>query len=374
MRRFSLLATLAVVLVGGFLLVRCGQESSGGLQADPFFTSFCYQNVTGKTEPRCADDSKCPAATGLCKKFNQNYCEKETCATCTSSANCTESGYQCDEGYCHKRCGSDSECPTAIAALCTKPPEAQFFNECPNPKDLPQGGCPTGMDCVNLRCHKKCAAAGDCENSSLFCLTGYCQVSGFCVANGYCRQCSADSNCPVNQKCDHGFCANTCTADSGCTAKEEFCVSGGCRKPQSRTVSFTNSRKDSIDIFPDQVKLHGDNDACAFNRWSWNVKVNDQWTVTTSKITLKMNETAILKVYFRPGDLGQFRAALTIPNTGPKLKDGSPYILVPVCGQALEAPCETGDKCAVCQCKNPLSSLAEEKLYLDLVGKTPTCS
>ena len=160
---------------------------------------------------------------------------------------------------------------------------------------------------------------------------------------GFCRECEDDGACDVGLQCDHGWCHKPCTADADCETNQ-FCTGNFCRKPhvEGTEFNFCNRGNKDLEVYLDQVTLHGNDEACVFSRL--------EWAPASGTATLAPDDCSLyLNAKFTPKDVGEFRGFIKIPNNS---VNHDPLLIL-MCGQAVESVCSVSDdetcpECASC--------------------------
>lgn len=263
--------------------------------------------------------------------------------------------------------GDNNTCNPACSAgtFCAKDPddnEAKCAPDC-NPAcgTVDHCVCKAGTGCTQTEC-----VADTCDPATLICVTPDPAQNFY---TGHCRQCRSDANCQAGFSCDHGWCHKTCTTSSDCDGVAYcspggpcFCTAGFCRLPaNSVDITLTNKGDRDLEIYTDQVALHGHDDACSFHLGRM------LWSPSEPTIRLTPNGTAFMRLRFTPPEAGAFRALLTIPNNDPDpLRQNLPFML---CGQAVEYICDDGKDV---RCPDHMSCDAKD--FEGFEALTPDCS
>jgi hypothetical protein len=211
---------------------------------------------------------------------------------------------------------------------------------------------------VSVETESRCMVDDDCSGQNQFCW--FSTEAHFKDKKGFCRECEDDGACDMGLKCDHGWCHMLCTADVDCDATE-FCTGSFCRKPHKGIeFSFSNRGNKDLDVYLDQVTLHGNDEACVFSRFEW-APAGGTATLAPGDFSLYLN------VKFTPKDVGEFRGFIKIPNNS---IDFSPMLIF-MCGQAVESVCSVSadDTCPECA-----SCLQEDFTAILESEPTPDCT
>ena len=274
MRKFSttmVTAILAIGLVAGLAPVGCGGGGGPRIEVGQNVRALCNYTLSGVRET-----SRC-ANDVACVQVDE-FCwqpEPAGASTCAVHADCGVDE-ACYDGFCYPACESDADC---------------------------SGGE------VNV----KCVANGDVDGTKA------------CRVHGYCRQCASDGQCQSGI-CDNGWCHGTCAADGDC-GLGELCTAGVCRPPHTADFSFTNVGDRDLEIYPGQTVVRGDADAIVF--------CDLEWDSADDPVVLAPDDSAMLRIRYRPADFGVARAWIDIYSNDNTL---SPLPLV-MCGEALPAEC-----------------------------------
>ncbi|RLB55929.1 MAG: hypothetical protein DRI34_09880 [Deltaproteobacteria bacterium] len=246
-------------------------------------------------------------------------------------------------GESEQRCVDDSVC---AGGYCWRPAATSCSgdDDCSGDDNL----------CVNGHCEQACEADANCPE-------GFLCTNGKCQKRGYCRLCQTDGNCQAGQNCDHGWCHDVCSADADC-ANGMRCAGGVCRRPHidGTDFNFCNTGSSDLEVYLDQTVLYGNDDACAFARFTW--MPGDQSTVVLPPDDCGLN----LRVEFVPPDQGEYYAFLEIHSNAGNVNP-LPILLH---GQAVEAACD-GDLDGECQ--PPCSSSEEDFSTLLTQKPQPSC-
>jgi hypothetical protein len=195
---------------------------------------------------------------------------------------------------------------------------------------------------VSVENEDRCNTVDDCTG------TQTCWFSSephFVDKKGFCRECLDDGACDVGLQCDHGWCHKPCTADADCETSE-FCTGSFCRRPhmQGTEINFCNDGNKDLEVYIDQVTMHGADDACVFSRFEWS-------PAGQATVTLPPDDCGLyLNIKFTPKDVGGFRGFFKIPSNS--IKGRNPLYFF-MCGQAVESVCsvsedETCPECTSC--------------------------
>jgi hypothetical protein len=227
---WGLLAAVAAVAVG------CGSTSSTGGSADGGNPPGCPAAIPNATLSCTAAGLQCTYGCGAfatCRGGTWTVTESNiTCgadsgaasdgaATCSSSADCHPTDFECSPGGVTIGCGIcampqnpcsvDSDCTLIDGAAPTAPMVCG-----------PAGGCTCPVGGKSGSCIPACQSASDCSPDES------CAPGGHCVA----KTCTTDAECPSTQTVDYacsatGTCAvKSCQTSADCGA--HYCVSGAC--------------------------------------------------------------------------------------------------------------------------------------------------
>lgn len=184
---------------------------------------------------------------------------------------------------------------------------------------------------VSVESEARCQNDADCTGQNQFCW--FSPEAHFLDKKGFCRECESDAQCDVGLECDHGWCHKPCTDSAPCQSNE-FCTGGFCRKPhvQGTEINFCNDGNKDLEVYLDQVVLHGNDDACVFSRF--------EWSPASGTVVLAPDDCGLyLNVKFTPEDVGGFRGFIKIPSNSIK---NNP-LLIFMCGQAVESVCNVSE-------------------------------
>jgi len=237
------------------------------------------------------------------------------------------------------RCKTDAAC-NDVDLFCWRPePQSCTGDEdCPGDDNL----------CVGGYCEQECTEDANCD-------AGYLCTEGVCLKRGYCRECQTDGNCEMGKQCDHGWCHATCSADGDCDSGKR-CTGGFCRTAHVAEFSFCNYGTGVLEIYTDQTKLYGEEDACAFSEWSWVPAGEDTLTMAENECTV------YLQILFMPEEIGDYYAYIEVPSNSSK---DNPFP-VPLHGQVVEAECS---KSLDAICEPPC--IFNEETFKDIVDNKP---
>ncbi len=286
-----LTATLVTALVAGLFPLACGGGGDGVIEVGQNVRQLCNYPLSGvREETRCANDSVCTQVDEFCWQP-----APIGGAACEDDADCAAEEF-CHQGYCYPACGADDDCGGDGLLKCL------------------DNGRPSGGDCAH---DDQCQEGWTCDGGS-------CR-SKSCRSYGYCRQCGRDGQCPTGV-CDHGWCRAECEADGDCDTGL-LCTGGICRPPHATDFSFTNVGDRDLEIYPGQTVVRGDADAAVF--------CDLQWESDKDPIVLAPDDSAMLRVRFRPAELGAFRAWIDIHSNDKE----TPVLPLLMCGEAVAAEC-----------------------------------
>ncbi len=227
---WGLLAAVAVVANG------CGSTSSTAGGADGGNPPGCpatIPNATGSCTTAglqctygCATFATCSGGTWTVNESNitcaaDSGAPSDGAATCSSSADCHPTDFECSPGGVTVGCGIcampqnpcsvDSDCALIDGAAPTTPMVCG-----------PAGGCTCPVGGKSGSCIPACQSASDCSPDES------CAPGGHCVA----KACTTDAECPSTQTADYacsaaGTCAiKPCQTSADCGA--HYCVNGAC--------------------------------------------------------------------------------------------------------------------------------------------------
>jgi len=194
---------------------------------------------------------------------------------------------------------------------------------------------------VSVETETRCLQDSDCTGANQTCW--FSTEPHFQDKKGFCRECESDASCDVGLQCDHGWCHKPCTSDDDCETNQ-FCTGDFCRKPhvEGTEFNFCNRGNKDLEVYLDQVTLHGNDEACVFSRF--------EWSPPSGTVTLAPDDCSLyLNAKFTPKDVGEFRGFIKIPNNS---INHNPLIIL-MCGQAVESVCSVSDdetcpECASC--------------------------
>jgi hypothetical protein len=130
---------------------------------------------------------------------------------------------------------------------------------------------------------------------------------------------------------------------------------------QGTEVNFCNDGNKDLEVYLDQVTLHGADDACVFSRFEWAPAGVDTVTLAPDDCGLYLN------VKFTPKDVGAFRGFLKIPSNSTK---HNPLFLF-MCGQAVESVCNVSSDGTCPECTSCLEEDFETLIENEPI---PDCS
>jgi hypothetical protein len=212
---------------------------------------------------------------------------------------------------------------------------------------------------VSVESEDRCMQDSDCTGQYQVCW--FSPEEHFQDKKGFCRECQDDGVCSGTTKCDHGWCHEVCASDEDCESNE-FCTANFCRKPhmQGTDINFCNDGNKDLEVYLDQVTLHGGDDACVFSRF--------EWSPPEGTVTLAPDDCSLyLNVKFTPKDVGEFRGFIKIPSNSIKHNP----LLIFMCGQAVESVCSVSDDETCPECT---SCLQEDFQTMIDNEPTPDCS
>ena len=209
---------------------------------------------------------------------------------------------------------------------------------------------------VSVENETRCMLDSDCSGANQSCW--FSTEPHFVDKKGFCRECTSDASCDVGLQCDHGWCHKPCTTEDDCDEAGQFCTGNFCRRPhvQGTEVNFCNDGNKDLEVYLDQVTLHGAEDACVFSRL--------EWSQAGPTATLPPDDCGLfLNIKFTPKDVGGFRGVIKIPSNS--IRDNLNPLYFFMCGQAVESVCsvsedETCPECTSCRPEDFQSILDNE--------------